>query len=109
MTVNLKVVASNGESVDREVKYEFPRGSVVHLKSASPLMTVQNPGKEWSECTWFDEIGNRIGPEPKSGVCISGAERQDVVTAHHRNDILKDSICSERGQKQDKRRRLFAA
>ena len=41
----------------------FPIGSRVHLRSGGPLMCVQKPGPEWTDCTWFDDVGNRMGPE----------------------------------------------
>lgn len=41
----------------------FPIGARVHLKSGGPLMTVQTPGPEWTQCTWFDDVDTRQGPE----------------------------------------------
>ena len=43
----------------------FPAGTAVRMKGDrnNPQMTVQTPGPEWTQCTWFDESLSRVGPE----------------------------------------------
>ena len=64
MAADLKIVSSrSGHSPQPPEGGPFAQGDLVHLKSGGPLMTVQRAGPEWTQCTWFDEVGNRIGPE----------------------------------------------
>jgi len=58
----------------------FPIGAKVRLKSGGPFLCVQKPGPEWSYCTWFDDVGNRMGPEEfRNGTLELYAERKPRV------------------------------
>jgi len=40
----------------------FPIGAKVRMGGTGPVMIVQTPGEEWTQCTWFDKRA-RVGPE----------------------------------------------
>ena len=61
---------------------EFQPGDLVQLKSGSPLMTVEQVGKDYVDrdavwCTWSERVGNKnvIQRETFNPVVLEKAER----------------------------------
>lgn len=40
----------------------FPDGEKVEIKSGGPIMVVESSGPEWTTVSWFDDVGQDIGP-----------------------------------------------